>query len=115
MKKAFCESGNVDFCPPLALAQVFGLEYTVAGGNGGKKLEIVRSEENGGNRTYTTMAELHNDFQSGALHPGDLKTATTTLMVHVLTKLSQGLSAQAAQELKTLKAFHKKAMKASKK
>ena len=51
MKKAFCEPGNVEFCPPIELLAYFGgLD------SGGKEVTISRSPENGGDVTYTTKA-----------------------------------------------------------
>mmetsp|Transcript_22662 Transcript_22662/g.29060 ORF Transcript_22662/g.29060 Transcript_22662/m.29060 type:complete len:241 (-) Transcript_22662:125-847(-) len=113
MKKAFCEPGNVDFCPPIELLAYFGGMAT--GGGGG--VTISRSEENGGNVTYTAKEDLLKDFASGALHPGDLKGAVSAIMVEVLTKLSAGIKADgaAAKGVKALKAFEKKMAKQKKK
>merc|ERR1712157_535244 len=46
MKKAFCEPGNVSFCPPISLASAF--TFDIGGGtDDGKKKEILikRTEE----------------------------------------------------------------------
>ena len=63
MKRAFCEPGNVEHCPPITLtdACVFA-----AGG----ALDIRRKEDNGGDKRYTHIEELQADFKAGALHPG---------------------------------------------
>lgn len=39
------------------------------------EMEVNRSEDNGGDKTYSSYEELELDFTSGALHPGDLKPA----------------------------------------
>jgi tyrosyl-tRNA synthetase len=112
MKKAFCEPGNVEFCPPIELLAYFG------GLDGdGEGVTISRSPENGGNVTYTTKSAVLKDFESGALHPGDLKGAISTIMVEVLTKTSEGIKADkdAAKAVKALKAFEKKMAKQKKK
>ncbi|KAL7532528.1 hypothetical protein ACHAXR_004685 [Thalassiosira sp. AJA248-18] len=113
MKKAFCEPGNVDFCPPIALLAYFG------GLDGGKEegVTISRSPENGGNVTYTTKSAVQKDFESGALHPGDLKGAISAIMVEVLTKMSGEIKGDgaAAKGVKALKAFEKKMAKQKKK
>ena len=112
MKKAFCEPGNVEFCPPIELLAYFGgLD------SGGKEVTISRSPENGGDVTYTTKAAVITDFESGALHPGDLKGAISTIMVDVLTKVSSEIKSDgdAAKGAKALKAFEKKMAKQKKK
>ena len=112
MKKAFCEPGNVEFCPPIELLAYFG------GLDGdGEGVTISRSPENGGDVTYTTKSAVRKDYESGALHPGDLKGATSTIMVQVLTKMSNEIKADkdAAKAVKALKAFEKKMAKQKKK
>uniref|UniRef100_A0A7S2EDR4 tyrosine--tRNA ligase n=2 Tax=Ditylum brightwellii TaxID=49249 RepID=A0A7S2EDR4_9STRA len=109
MKKAFCEPGNIEFCPPIMVATTFGL--------GGKsQILIHRSEENGGDVTYSTKDELERDFESGALHPGDLKAAASALMVETLDKITAGIKADAdvTKASKALKAFEKKMSKKKK-
>lgn len=107
MKKAFCEPGNVDFCPPIVTSFAFA-----AGG----EIAISRSEENGGDVTYTRQADMEADFQSGALHPGDLKAAAFGIMVATLTRLADGIKADpdAAKAGKCLKQAEKKAAKSKK-
>jgi len=63
MKRAFCEPGNVEHCPPITLtdACVFAT---------GGALDISRKEDNGGDKSYTHIQELQADFKAGALHPG---------------------------------------------
>ena len=112
MKKAFCEPGNVDFCPPIELLAYFGgLDA------GGKEVTISRSPDNGGDVTYTTKAAVLTDFESGALHPGDLKGVISTIMVEVLTKVNGAIKGDgdAAKGVKALKAFEKKMSKQKKK
>lgn len=111
MKKAFCEPGNVNFCPPIALASEFAI-----GSNGKGSLTVKRSPENGGDREYTSAAEMERNFADGSLHPGDLKAATTSVMVDLLDKVSTGLKSDevAAKATKDLKAFQKKLSKMKK-
>mmetsp|Transcript_37475 Transcript_37475/g.76419 ORF Transcript_37475/g.76419 Transcript_37475/m.76419 type:complete len:680 (-) Transcript_37475:197-2236(-) len=109
MKKAFCEPGNVGFCPPIALASVFGFA-------GGESVVIKRSEENGGDVTYTDREGMERDFGSGALHPGDLKGTASGIMVGVLDKLAGAIKAdgEVTKASKALKAFEKKMSKKKK-
>ena len=106
MKKAFCEPGNTDFCPPIVVSFAFS----------GGEIKISRSEENGGDVTYTTQADMEKDFKSGALHPGDLKAAAFGIMTGTLTKLSDSLKKypDAQKASKALKAQEKKMAKKKK-
>ena len=103
--KAFCEPGNVAYCPPIALASTFAL----ADG----EWIVKRSPENGGDATYKSRQEIEKDFESGGLHPGDLKSAAAAVMVKLLEKLSAGIkeNGEATKAAKTLKAFAKKMAK----
>mmetsp|Transcript_12742 Transcript_12742/g.18741 ORF Transcript_12742/g.18741 Transcript_12742/m.18741 type:complete len:723 (-) Transcript_12742:20-2188(-) len=104
MKKAFCEPGNISFCPPIEIALAFSPDGDFV---------VSRSSENGGDVKYTSREEIENDFKSGALHPGDLKASTTAIMMQTLEKLSKGLKENeaATKGLKSLKAFKKKMAK----
>lgn len=114
MKKAFCEPGNVEFCPPIDLLAYFG---GLDGGVGTKEVVISRSPDNGGNVTYKDKSAILKDFESGALHPGDLKNAVSGMMVEVLTQLSAEIKgdSNAYNSVKALKAFEKKMAKQKKK
>jgi tyrosyl-tRNA synthetase len=107
MKKAFCEPGNVDFCPPINLSFTFSPSSSVI---------IQRSPENGGDVTYDSKEQMEDDFKSEALHPGDLKAKASTIMVSVLDKITSGMKAdpEASKAAKALKAFEKKMSKAKK-
>eukprot|EP00587_Corethron_hystrix_P002751 CAMPEP_0113307914 /NCGR_PEP_ID=MMETSP0010_2-20120614/6567_1 /TAXON_ID=216773 ORGANISM="Corethron hystrix, Strain 308" /NCGR_SAMPLE_ID=MMETSP0010_2 /ASSEMBLY_ACC=CAM_ASM_000155 /LENGTH=739 /DNA_ID=CAMNT_0000162861 /DNA_START=55 /DNA_END=2274 /DNA_ORIENTATION=- /assembly_acc=CAM_ASM_000155 len=110
MKKAFCEPGNVIYCPPIALACAFQMDLA------GKSVNISRSEENGGNVSYQMKEEVERDFELGALHPGDLKSCATKIIVEVIGNISKAIKADkaSAQAAKSLKAFIKKQNKSKK-
>jgi tyrosyl-tRNA synthetase len=103
LKKAFCEPGNIDFCPPINMSISFGPSEIV----------IQRSPENGGDVTYKSKEEIEADFKSGSLHPGDLKATATKIMVQVLEKLATTLKSDgdANKAAKEMKAFQKKMSK----
>jgi len=114
VKKAFCEPGNVGFCPPIELLAYFG---GLSGNGEGGEVKISRSPDNGGDVTYSTKSAILADFEAGTLHPGDLKGAVSAVMVGVLTRTSAGIKAdgEAAKGVKALKAFEKKMAKQKKK
>mmetsp|Transcript_22161 Transcript_22161/g.53682 ORF Transcript_22161/g.53682 Transcript_22161/m.53682 type:complete len:825 (+) Transcript_22161:180-2654(+) len=118
MKKAFCEPGNVEFCPPIELlVYLGGLDSDGTNSGNEKKVTVSRSPENGGDVSYSTKASLIADFESGSLHPGDLKGVASKILVEVLTKVSAEIKgdADAAKGVKALKAFEKKMAKQKKK
>lgn len=112
MKKAFCEPGNVSFCPPIAIASAFSFGLA-EGGEG--EMKISRSPENGGDVVFKSRAELEAAFGQGeqVLHPGDLKGAVIPIMVSTLDKVAAGLKADVdiVKASKTLKALAKKLAK----
>jgi len=113
MKKAFCEPGNVHFCPPIALASVFTFDLGFVGSD---SVTVKRSEENGGDVEYKTKEEIAKAFSDDSLHPGDLKAASSAIMVEVLEKLTSGIKAddEATKAAKALKALAKKLAKQKK-
>lgn len=84
-KKAFCQPGNVDFCPPLIWAKLF-IERS-------GEFVVRRSPDNGGDKTYTNFSEMQTDFASGALHPGDLKPSLSRAINEVLEPVRAGVQA----------------------
>jgi hypothetical protein len=112
MKKAFCEPGNVKFCPPISVASAFSFGLTEVSEG---ELKISRSEENGGEATFKNRADLEAAFVQGehVLHPGDLKEAVIPIVVGTLEKLSAAIKADsdATKACKTLKALAKKLAK----
>lgn len=112
MKKAFCEPGNISFCPPISFASALCFEFS---GNNESLFTVPRSTENGGDLTFTTRAELEAAFVQGelVLHPGDLKGAVIPLLVSTLDKLANGMKSDSdcVKASKTLKALAKKMTK----
>lgn len=106
MKKAFCEPGNIDFCPPITLALCFGPGI----------ITVQRSPDNGGDIKYSSKEEIEADFKNGNLHPGDLKATSTAIMLKVLEKISFAIKndSDSTKASKGLKAFQKKMSKKKK-
>ena len=109
MKKAFCQPGNADDCPPIKLVEEAVLEH-----GSEKRLVVPRKEEDGGEVHYTDGAALRAAFASGELHPGDLKPAVRDAVDKVLQRVRDAVkaSAELAKALKEVeKAAKKKAAK----
>ena len=77
IKNAYCPQGEVEDNPLIQIAQfhIFGDDET---------LLIERPEKYGGNIEYETLEKLEDDFESGELHPQDLKNAVAE---HIAEKL----------------------------
>lgn len=85
IKKAFCEPGNVDFCPPLRWIEVL-LQ------NAGT-FTVPRKPENGGDLLYTEPSPMLEDFRKEILHPGDLKPAVGRSLNEVVAVVRAGIKA----------------------
>ncbi|CAJ1960042.1 unnamed protein product [Cylindrotheca closterium] len=113
MKKAFCEPKNIGFCPPISLASAFTFDFADSDG----KLTIKRAADNGGDIVFENKNDLEASFTNESLHPGDLKTATSNIMVAILDKISASIKgdSEATKASKVLKAMAKKLSKKGKK
>jgi tyrosyl-tRNA synthetase len=68
MRKAFCHPEFAQGNPCLEYKDFVILPWL-------GKFEVVRKEEDGGNKTFVTMEEFTVDYESDALHPSDVKLA----------------------------------------
>lgn len=105
IKRAFCEPKNVDFNPPLDMADFLLTKGIV------ETIVVRRKPENGGDYTYSDMERLKRDFVDESLHPGDLKPAIVDALNATLIKVmveSVSQCHQSKSALATLKAFAKK-------
>lgn len=73
------------YCPPIIVSENPCLEYIryiiFPWFN---EFVVERGENNGGNRTFLSFEELISDYESGRLHPGDLKPALTKAINKIL-------------------------------
>jgi tyrosyl-tRNA synthetase len=77
IEDAYCPQGEIEDNPIIQICQ-----YHVFGDD--EELEIERPEEYGGDIHYSSQEELEEDFESGELHPQDLKNAVAE---HIAEKL----------------------------
>lgn len=77
IKDAYCPQGETEENPIIQVARfhIFGDD---------EKLEIERPDEYGGDVSYDSLEELKEDFESGDMHPQDLKNAVAD---HIAEKL----------------------------
>ncbi|XP_010933641.1 tyrosine--tRNA ligase 1, cytoplasmic isoform X1 [Elaeis guineensis] len=77
IKKAYCPPKIVEGNPCLEY-----IKYIIFPWFG--KFEVTRNTENGGDKTFNNMDELIADYESGALHPADVKPALAKSINHIL-------------------------------
>jgi len=94
IKNAFCPEGDVDFNPLLDWAK-----YIVFI-NSHSKLEILRPEKFGGNKTYHSYDELVKDFAEKQLHPMDLKQAMAKKLNEILAPAREHFSDHHRKKMK---------------
>ncbi|KAF3334914.1 tyrosine--tRNA ligase [Carex littledalei] len=77
IKKAYCPPKIAEGNPCLEY-----IKYIVLPWFG--KFEVTRPEQNGGDKVFATMEELIADYESGSLHPGDVKPALAKAINQIL-------------------------------
>ncbi|PKA62406.1 tyrosyl-tRNA synthetase [Apostasia shenzhenica] len=77
IKKAYCPPKIVEGNPCLEYINYIIFPWF-------RKFEVVRNEENGGNKTYASMEDFVLDYESGALHPADVKPALSKALNEIL-------------------------------
>jgi len=79
IKKAYCPPGVLENNPILDYAKyIIFAQINFAG------FPVSRAPENGGEKVYLKIEDLIADFQSGQLHPGDLKPAVARSLNNML-------------------------------
>lgn len=92
LKKAFCEPGNIENNGVLSFVKsvVFPIQ---------SEFVLTRSEEWGGNKTYTNFEELQNDFKEEKVHPGDLKASVVNVINSLLAPIIETFNTPEMKEL----------------
>jgi len=100
IKKAFCPPQQVEGNPCLEYIQYVVLPWF-------GHFEVSRKEEYGGNKKYESYEDLVADYESGALHPGDVKPALTKAINEILQPVRDHFenNKQAKQLLKTVRGY----------
>lgn len=77
IKKAYCPPIDVNDNPCLEYIRYIIFPWF-------NEFVVERGEKNGGNKTFFSFGELISDYESGNLHPGDLKPALTKAINKIL-------------------------------
>lgn len=88
LKKAFCEEGNIENNGVLSFVKFVLLPISSMGGRA-PEFVIKRSEEYGGDITYSIFEELESDFKDKKVHPGDLKKAVAAALTDLLAPVRE--------------------------
>merc|ERR1711972_1022439 len=89
LKRAFCEPGKIEFCPPIVLAEELILKYSASA-----TLVVARKPENGGDQSFSSPADLRAAFTAGELHPGDLKPSVRDGVDAVLERVRKAVAGE---------------------
>ncbi|XP_059655569.1 tyrosine--tRNA ligase 1, cytoplasmic-like isoform X2 [Cornus florida] len=77
IKRAFCKEKDVEGNPCLEYIKYLIFPWF-------HEFRVERSAKNGGQKTFSNFEELVADYQSGKLHPGDLKPALSKALNKIL-------------------------------
>ncbi|WVZ95077.1 hypothetical protein U9M48_040882 [Paspalum notatum var. saurae] len=100
IKQAFCPPKIVEGNPCLEYIKYIVFPWF-------DKFEVVRKESNGGNKTFKNMDELISDYETGALHPADVKPALAKAINEILQPVRDHFnnSSEAKVLLNTVKKY----------
>ncbi|KAG6688604.1 hypothetical protein I3843_11G131200 [Carya illinoinensis] len=100
IKKAYCPPKTVEGNPCLEYIKYLVLPWF-------KEFVIERSADNGGHKTFKSFEELTADYESGELHPGDLKPALSKALNKILEPVREHFKKDnnAKELLKRVKAY----------
>lgn len=100
IKKAYCPPKVVEGNPCLEYIKYLVLPWF-------NEFTVERGEDNGGNKTFKNFEELATDYESGELHPGDLKPALSKTLNKILepVRVHFRTDSNAKELLKRVKAY----------
>lgn len=96
LKKAYCPPGVIEKNPVLEYFKYIVFEHP----NWQSGFLLVRNEQNGGNLSVNNYKQLEEDYQSGNIHPADLKSSLIKMINQLLQPIQIAL--QEDKELKKL-------------
>ncbi|KAL2725168.1 hypothetical protein V1478_007841, partial [Vespula squamosa] len=101
LKKAFCEPGNINDNGILSFSKhvIFSLLKK------GESYNVPRSEEFGGDISFSTYEELETAFAKEEIHPGDLKSAAEIYINRLLDPIRKEFDGNAKLKSLASKAY----------
>lgn len=94
IKNAFCPAGEVEFNPVLDWIR------SIIFMNKDAQLKVERPEKYGGNKVYSSYADVESDFMGGKLHPQDMKNAVAEKVVEILELARKHFELPAVKKMK---------------
>ncbi|XP_022721360.1 tyrosine--tRNA ligase 1, cytoplasmic-like [Durio zibethinus] len=100
IKKAYCPPKIVEGNPCLEYIKYIIFPWF-------NEFRVERNAENGGDKTFKNFEELVSDYESGELHPGDLKPALSKALNKILQPVRNHFNndAKAKDLLKRVKSY----------
>jgi len=80
INKAYCKPGDIKNNSILAITRLIVFPKF-------EKIEIKRDEKYGGNLEYDSCEKLEKDFESGKLHPADLKNSIADYLEKIIAPI----------------------------
>lgn len=77
---AYCKTGDIENNPILAITRLVVFPKF-------EKIEIQRQEKFGGNKNFESYESLETEFESGKLHPADLKKAVAEHLEKIIAPI----------------------------
>jgi len=84
VNRAYCSIGDIENNPILSIVKLIIFPKF-------EKMEIKRDKKFGGNFIFKNYKELEKDFESGKLHPADLKTAVAEYLEKLIAPIRKKL------------------------
>lgn len=100
INNAFCEVGNIECNPLLSLCKQVLFPFIEHMGL--KNFIIKRDEKYGDNLLYTNYNQMENDFVNEILHPIDLKSGISTLVIKIQKNIIKNLEITNIEEIENL-------------
>ncbi|KAJ1569807.1 hypothetical protein HK096_001187 [Nowakowskiella sp. JEL0078] len=98
LKQAFCEEGNIEVNPILALTKIV-IFPTLSLSSDTPKFKISRSEKFGGDIVFDNYQAVEDAFARKELHPGDLKKGVIDAFNSLLEPIRQQFTSREDLEL----------------
>ena len=80
INKAYCVTGDIENNPILSIAKLIIFPFK-------EKIKINRDKKYGGNIIFDNYKDLENFFESGKVHPSDLKNSVSEYLEEIISPI----------------------------